>query len=255
MSKVIIISGGSGELGQQIAKDLVNDNYVVVFTYHKNQKKAMELENQLKKINPQSAAYQIDVTNSIQISNFSDQIAKKYASVYGLVNCAGISPSSDALVNLEEKIWDEIQSVNLKGTFLMCKYILPLIMKNGEGRIINISSIHGENPPALRTAYGASKAGVIGLSRALSKEVAKNNICVNTICPGPIKTDMLNNIWKKTAVTIGISFEEFINTKLAEIPLGKLCLPADISGSVKFLLSDAANQITGATIDINGGAV
>ena len=255
MKKVVVVSGGSGELGREIAMDLVSNDYVVAFTYYKNKEIAIELEAKLKKINPYSTAYQVDVTNSLQIKRFSEELRKKFKSVYGLINCAGISPSSDSLMDIDESMWDTIQAVNLKGTFLMCKYILPLIINYGEGRIVTISSIHGENPPALRTAYGASKAGVIGLSRSLSKEVAKNSICVNTICPGPIKTDMLTNIWKKTAIKMGLSFEKYVEGKLSEIPLGKMCLPSDVSAGVVFLLSNAAGQITGTTIDINGGAV
>jgi NAD(P)-dependent dehydrogenase (short-subunit alcohol dehydrogenase family) len=152
-------------------------------------------------------------------------------------------------------MWDKILNVNLKGTFLMCKYILPLIIKGGQGRVINISSIHGKNPPSMRTAYSASKFGVIGLSQALSKEVAKHSICVNTICPGPVKSDMLDDIWKETASRSGITYEEFSKIKLREIPLGKLCEPKDISGAVLFLLSESSKHITGSTIDINGGAV
>jgi len=114
---------------------------------------------------------------------------------------------------------------------------------------------NGKNPPSMRTAYGASKFGVIGLSQVLSKEVAKHSICVNTICPGPVKSDMLDNIWKETASRSGITYEEFSKIKLREIPLGKLCEPKDISGAVLFLLSESSKHITGSTVDINGGAV
>ena len=167
--KVIVITGGSGEMGCQVSHDLAKNGFIVVFTYNNNKEKANEVETSIKSFCPKSFCYKVDVSNSEDVKTFSSILEKKFNHIYGLVNCAGISPSSDLLVDLTEEMWDKILDVNLKGTFLMCKYILPLIIKGGQGRIINISSIHGKNPPSMRTAYGASKFGVIGLSQALSK--------------------------------------------------------------------------------------
>lgn len=253
MSKVVIVSGGSGEIGEEICKTLVENGYTVFFTYYQNIKKAKEIESYLKIYASDSKSQMVDITDSASIKNLVSKI-ESTNEIYGLINCTGISISADPLLELEEVVWDRIHNVNLKGTYLMCKYILPLILKNGKGRIINISSIHGQNPPALRTAYSSSKAGVIALTKSLAKEVAQYNICVNAICPGPVRTDMLEKIWMISAKKENISFEDYEKSKLNEIPIGKLCEPIDVAESVLFLLSDCSAQITGAVININGGA-
>jgi len=253
MRKNVIVIGGSGEIGKRISLDLVNDGYTVIFTYHDNQSKACDLLNQLNIMNKECTSFKLDVSDAENVQSFAQMIKQCFGQVYGLVNSAGISPSSDMLVDMPESMWYKIININLTGVFLVCKYILPL-MNNG-GRIINISSIHAKNPPAMRTAYGTSKAGILGLSIALSKEVAHRQICVNTICPGPIETEMLDKIWEITANKKGISFDNFKEDKLKGIPLKKLGKTSDVSNVVKFLMSDLSNHITGSTIDINGGEV
>jgi 3-oxoacyl-[acyl-carrier protein] reductase len=156
---------------------------------------------------------------------------------------------------MPEFVWYNIINTNLTGVFLMCKHLIPLMTDSSGGRIINISSIFANNPPSMRTAYAASKAGVIGLSKSLSKELAPKQICVNVINPGPVETEMLETIWHTTANKMGITFDEYKQNQLNKIPLAKLCKAADISCAVQFLLSDSSSHITGAALDINGGAV
>jgi len=147
---------------------------------------------------------------------------------------------------LEENIWDRTINVNLKGTFLCCKHVLPPMMEAGGGRIINFSSNAGRtSSPALGCHYTAAKAGVLGLTRHLAKEYASHKILVNTVAPGPARVER----------NFEILSDEARARLLADMPLGRFAEPSDLSAVVRFLVSDGGQFITGATIDVNGGYV
>jgi len=255
MKKIVVVTGGSGAIGKQVSSDLTNKGYTVVFTYNGNKNKADLLLAELQSINKETFCQKVDVSDIKSVQIFADELKNRFGQIYGLVNCAGVSSSTDLLTDMPESVWYSIINTNLTGVFLMCKYLIPLMTYSNGGRIINISSIFANNPPSMRTAYAASKVGIIGLSKSLSKEVAHKQICVNTISPGPVDTEMLGHIWRTTADKIGVTFDEYKQNQLSKIPLAKLCKPIDVSNAIQFLLSDSSNHITGATLDINGGAV
>ncbi len=167
---------------------------------------------------------------------------------------AGIAPVVNTIGELDEKVWDQIINVNLKGMFLFCKFVAPVMIKQRNGRIIMISSIFGMRSPAFRGAYGASKHGLTGLMQTLSKELGPHNILVNLICPGPADTSMVRDIWSKDAKKMGITFDEYYKRKTENIPLGRLCYPIEVSDLVVFLSSDMSTYINGTKIEISGGA-
>ncbi len=182
-----------------------------------------------------------DVSRADDVNRLFAAAAEKFGGVDILVNNAGITRDA-LLLRMEERDWDLVMAVNLKGAFLCSKAAARQMMKNRFGRIINISSVVGVMGNAGQANYSASKAGLIGLTKSLAKELAARNITVNAIAPGFIATEMTANLPK-----------EALDKFLEAIPLGRPGTPADVAGAVKFLAGDDAGYITGQVIHVDGG--
>lgn len=252
-NQVALVAGGSGGLGQAISIKLASFGAKVVINYFLGKRAADTVVEEISNKGFHAIALKADITVAADVERMFSLVLEEFGKINILVNAAGINPVSVPVVDLKETDWNLTLDVNLKGPFLCCKYVAPIMIRQRQGRIINISSIFGKNSPALRAAYGASKHGLIGLTQTLAKEMAPYNVTVNAIRPGPVNTQMVREIFAKTAKEMGTTTEEYYQERTKEIPLGRLGDPEDIANLVAFLASDMASYITGAVIDITGG--
>jgi NAD(P)-dependent dehydrogenase (short-subunit alcohol dehydrogenase family) len=192
-------------------------------------------------------AYQADVTNTDEITAMVDATVERFGAVDILVNNAGIQSTPRLLKDITEEQWDRVLKVNLKGVFLCCKAVIPVMMKQNKGRIININSLAGRRMTFFGSAdYTASKHGGVGLIQHLAWELADSNITVNAICPGATLTPLVEQ--GSTP-----EYREMVRKRL--IPLGRWCTPDDIAGAVIYFASDRADMVTGQLLDVDGGAM
>ncbi|MFT5365561.1 MAG: NAD(P)-dependent dehydrogenase (short-subunit alcohol dehydrogenase family) [Candidatus Latescibacterota bacterium] len=240
--KVALITGagqGMGKavaftLGQQGAQIAVNDM---------NANAAESTASELQKSGIQAIAVTADITKKNDVQRMVQQTVDHYGTLHILINNAGILYPTK-VIDIPEGEWDRVIDVNLKGTFLCSQTVLPTMQKNNWGRIVNFSSTAGKNISTVGGAhYTAAKAGILGFTRHVAKEVAQYNITVNAVCPGLIDTDMVRN-------TIDPDRQQaYANS----FPISRLGKPEEVADLVAFLCSDKAAYITGASLDINGG--
>jgi len=235
--KTVLITGGAKGIGRAIAIDYINSGYNVCITYNTSLNQAEELNKEYN-----IDIFKVDINNIEEINNCLDSVIEKYGKIDTLVNNAGICQEK-LFTDITISDWNNMISTNLTGMFSITQAaISKSMMTNKDGSIINISSVWGITGGSCEVHYSASKAGVIGFTKALSKELALSNITVNCIAPGAIQTDMLN-----------IFSKEDIDNIKDEIPMGRIGKIEDISGMCVFLSSDKARYITGQVINIDGG--
>jgi 3-oxoacyl-[acyl-carrier protein] reductase len=233
--KVAIVSGGSRGIGRAIVQALAAGGAKVAFTYVQNKAGADEVaQNGI-------VAYQADVTSFEQAKDVVKQVKEKFGRIDILVNNAGITRDK-LLLRMSEKDWDDVIDTNLKGAFNLSKPAIAAMVSQRSGAILNITSISGIVGMPGQVNYSSSKAGMIGFTKALAKEVAKANITVNALALGFVETDM-------TAVLN----EEYRKKALDLIPLGRFGQAENMADAALFLLSEKANYITGQVIQVDGG--
>ncbi|MCG2790571.1 MAG: SDR family oxidoreductase [Actinomycetia bacterium] len=249
LNKVSIITGAGSGIGKAIAKIFAAEGaYVIINDIDLN--KVLEIANEINSSSNKNSvnkafAIKADVTNSKEVDSMIKIVEEKFGTIDILVNSAGILFTT-RFEDITEEEWDKVINVNLKGTFICCKAVVPFMKKNKWGRIINISSLAGKTVSTSGGAhYTASKAGVLGLTRAIAKELVPFNINVNAVCPGSSNTEMTRKCVSKEKIT---EYEK-IN------PLGRLCEPDEVANLVLFLASEKSSYIVGASIDINGDAL
>lgn len=235
--KIALVTGASRGIGQAIAKQLVNDGFYVIGT--------ATSENGANAITSYLAGngvgLSLNVTDQDSIEHLIQQINEQYSAPEVLVNNAGITRDT-LLLRMKDDDWEAIINTNLTSVYRMSKAVLRGMMKAKTGRIINISSVVGSTGNAGQANYAAAKAGMIGFTKSMAKEVGSRNITVNTVAPGFIDTDMTKEL-----------SDEIKNGLLASIPLARLGQATEIAHAVSFLASDGAAYITGETLHINGG--
>lgn len=239
MNKTVIVTGVTRGIGKQIALDLAQSGYFVIGFYKNNDLLANELSEKSSMIK----TYKCDVSDYDNVCKTADEILKKYGDIYAVVNNAGIAKTS-LFTDVSEEEFDVIFDVNVKGTFAVTKAFLPSMIKRKCGKIVNISSIWGVCGGSCEVVYSASKAAVIGMTKALAREVGPSGINVNCIAPGVVKTDMLNNL-----------SDEDLKDLSEDTSLLRNGTPKDISNVVKFLLSPDSDFITGQVITVDGGMI
>ena len=241
MDKVAMITGATRGIGKQIALTLANEGYNIVLNYRTENDELKQLKNEIESKKVKCLTVQGDVTNFEDCKQMIESAIEEFGKVDVLVNNAGITKDM-LLARMKEEDFKQVIDVNLVGTFNMTKNVISYMMKARNGRIINISSVVGISGNAGQTNYAASKAGIIGFTKSLAKEVASRNITVNAVAPGFIETQM-------TAV-----LKENIKEEIAKkIPLKRMGTTQDVANVVKFLASSDSSYITGQVIHVDGG--
>lgn len=237
--KIVLITGAAKGIGAAIVEEFAREGYQVLLHYNTSKQKAKNLEEKLTNNGQNVEIYKADLTKKVEIEKMVDEILSKYGKIDVLVNNAGIS-QINPFTDIEEDDWDNMIDTNLKSVYLVTKAVINNMITNKNGSIINISSIWGITGGSCEVHYSASKAGIIGLTKALAKEMALSNIKVNAIAPGIIETDMNNELT-----------QEDIEELKKEIPLQKIGTPQDIAKAVKWLAE--AEYVTGQVIRVDGG--
>lgn len=241
LGKVALITGGSRGIGKSIALKLAALGADIVINYSSNEAKAEEVVNEIKALGRNAMAIKANVSLLEDAKNLVEKLVDKFEKIDILVNNAGVT-RDNLLMRMSEEEWDTVFEVNLKGTFNVTKSLIRNMIKQKNCSIINIASVVGITGNAGQCNYAASKAGIIGFTKSLAKEVAKKNIRVNAVAPGFIETDMTDKLSDKVK-------EEYQNN----IPLQRLGKPEDIANAVAFLASDMSNYITGQVLVVDGG--
>lgn len=239
MNKTVLITGGSRGIGKAIVYKFSQAGYNVLLNFNKSEDIANQIANELNNVK----VYGADVSDRNKVINMVNYAIENFGKIDVLINNAGIS-SSGLFQDLPFDEWQRIMDVNLNGVFNCTQAVLPGMIEKKCGKIINISSIWGITGASCEVAYSTSKAGVIGMTKSLAKEVGPCNIQVNSIAPGIIMTDMVADY----------SMEE-LNAITDQIPLGRIGSADDIANLALFLASDNANYITGQVLSPNGGWV
>ena len=239
MSKIAIVTGASRGIGREITKEISKKGIKVIANYFNSEKKAKELQEELKKEGIDIDIFKADVSKKEECKKIVDYTIKKYKKIDILINNAGVD-KVQLITEATKEDWDYMINTNLYSAFAMCQETLPYMIHEKNGCIINISSIWGITGASTEVLYSITKAGLDGLTKALAKEVGPSNIRVNSIAPGYIETDMNKNYTKEEK-------EEMKN----EIPLERLGMPIDIAKCINWLIED--NYTTGQVISINGG--
>ncbi len=240
--KTAIVTGGSRGIGKAIALELARRGANIAFNFVRSREEADKLKLELEAMGVRAFAAQCDVANTESAAEFVKKVTEEFGTIDYLVNNAGIT--RDTLVlRMKEEDWDSVIDTNLKGAFNFCKAVLRPMMKNENGgSILNISSISGVVGMLGQANYSASKAGMIGLTKAIAKEVASRNITVNALAPGLIETEMASEM-----------NDDYREKILSQIPLGRLGTSQEIAEIACFMLSDSAKYMTGQVIQPNGG--
>ena len=239
MSKVAIVTGASRGIGREIAKTLAKEGIQVVANYNKSKEKAIELQEELKKENIDIDIFKADVSKRNKARELVEYTLRKYGKIDILINNAGISEYKIFTDETDED-WNRVINTNLYSAFVMCQEVIPNMVHNKNGCIINISSIWAMVSASYEVLYSISKAGMDGLTKGLAKELGPSNIRVNSVAPGAIDTYMNKDLTK-----------EEIKELKEETPLGRIGKPVDIAKCVKWLVEDEFT--TGQVISPNGG--
>lgn len=241
--KVALITGGTRGIGREIALELSRCGVNIAITYNSNEEKALKVIEEIKENNVNAIALKANVSKEEDVLNLVESVEKELGTIDILVNNAGVT-KDNLLIRMKADEWDEVIDVNLKGTFLCTKAVAKGMMKKKYGKIINIASVVGVMGNPGQGNYSASKAGVIGFTKSMAKELSSRGIRVNAIAPGFIATDMTD-----------VLKDEIKEEMIKYIPLKKFGDPKDIANLVVFLASDKADYITGQVINVDGGMV
>ena len=249
-NKVAIVTGAAEGIGKSIAAEFVKEDARVVVA-DINFDKAKETAEQLGE---NAFAVNVDVTDKSQVEKMVSASIEKFGRVDILVNNAGIVRKG-WVKDLPEETWDDVLTINLKGTFLCSQAILPEMIKNNYGRIVTISSIAGKQGEAAGSAYCASKFGQLGFTQALALEVAKHNITVNAVCPGPIPTSLGEYGIREDAKLRGQDPDEFRDWFISRTPFGVQGTPEQVARMTVFVASDDCDFCTGSAFNCSGGII
>ena len=239
--KIAIVTGASRGIGRAIARTLAQNGATVILNYNGSPEAAEAAVAEIRAESGTVEAFQCNVADPTESEAFVKKVLEKYGRVDILVNNAGIT-RDNLIVRMTEEEFTSVLDTNLKGAFHMIKHLTKAFMKQRYGKVINISSVSGILGNAGQANYAASKAGLIGLTKSVARELASRNICVNAVAPGFIRTDMTEkmpeNVWENAVKTI---------------PLGKMGSPEDVAQAVLFLAGEASDYITGQVLCVDGG--
>jgi len=241
IKRTVVVTGGSRGIGRAICLGLAGPNTVLYFNHSAAGSAARETERLVNDSGGHAVGFQADVSSEPDVSRFFKEIIHQTGRIDVLVNNAGISRDG-LVVRMKQNDWDDVININLKGCFNCVKIAARSMIRQRSGCIVNITSIVGVTGNTGQANYAASKAGIIGLTKSLARELAPKGITVNAVAPGFVETDMTANL-----------SNEIKGSMLDQIPLGRACTPGDVSAAVEFLVSESASYITGQVIHVNGG--
>ncbi len=240
---VVLVTGASRGIGAAIARGFAAAGYDVAVNYHQSVGKAEALCAELRETGVRAIAVQADVSDGAQVASMFDTVRRTLGDPDTLVNNAGVSQFG-LLTDLSDEEWRRILHTNLSAVFYCCKAALPAMIRQKSGVIVNIASMWGEVGASCEAAYSAAKAGVIGLTKALAKEVGPSGVRVNAVSPGVVMTDMMRDFSEQEVAALA-----------EETPLMKTGSVEEIADAVLFLASERAKFITGQVLSVNGGIV
>ena len=243
MKKTVLITGASRGIGRAAAEAFAKAGYDVAVNYNKSAEAAETLCRELEKYSVKALPFQADVADKKTVEKMSAEIEIAMGAVSVLVNNAGIAEQA-LFTDITEEMWDRMFAVNVKGAYNCTQAVLPKMIHEKYGRIINISSMWGISGASCEVHYSAAKASLIGFTKALAKEVGLSGITVNCVAPGVIDTDMNGHL-----------SPEIISELKEETPLNRIGAPRDVAETVLFLASEKASFITGQTISVDGGFI
>lgn len=239
--KVAIITGGSRGIGKEIAKKFAKENYNLVINYVSEKTNTEELKKEFEELGAEVLFIKTNVTSYEECEKMAKDAINQFGKIDVLVNNAGVTKDS-LLLRMKEEDFDTVINVNLKGTFNVTKACIPYMMKKKSGKIVNISSVVGISGNSGQANYAASKAGIIGFTKSVAKELASRNILANCVAPGYIATDMTNGL--------SDAVKESINN---QIPLKRVGMPEEVAKAVYFLAGEENSYITGQVLNVDGG--
>lgn len=239
--KKVFITGGTGSVGISLIKSFSDAGFIVYFQFVKNAKKANEIEKAYK-----AKPLKIDFRTKFELPEIKFDI---------VINNAGINISGVLTHEVGDSTWLEMLKVNLTTPFQICKFYLPAMIKKRWGRIININSIYGLRGSDYNSPYNASKHGLAGLTKSIAKEYAIYGITCNEICPGAIKSGLMNRIARDVAKEEGIAPKDYLTEVASTYPTKRLVLPLEVSNLAVFLASEEASGINGSSIPVDGGLI
>ena len=238
---VALVTGASRGIGRAVALRLADEGAAIAVNYNSGEAPAQELVDEISDNGGEALAIQADVADEAQVKSMVAQVRKQWNRLDILVNNAGIR-NDRLLMRMNTREWDDTLNVNLRGAFFCTRAVLPLMVRQRRGRIINMSSVVGVAGNPGQANYAASKAALIGLTKSVAKEVARRNITANALAPGYILTGMVEELSEDLKAQV-----------LSRVPMDRLGVPEDIAGVVAFLCTDEASYITGQVIRIDGG--
>lgn len=239
--KIAIVTGASRGIGRAIALTLAANGATVIINYNGSAEAAEATVAEIRAAGGTAEAAKCNVADAAESDTFAKTVLERYGRVDILVNNAGIT-RDNLIVRMTEEEFDAVMDTNLKGAFHMIKYLTKAFMKQRSGKIVNIASVSGIMGNSGQANYSASKAGLIGLTKSVARELAPRNVCVNAVAPGFIRTDMT----EKLPQTVR-------DNAVGQIPLGKMGSPEDVAQAVLFLADAASDYITGQVLCIDGG--
>jgi 3-oxoacyl-[acyl-carrier protein] reductase len=239
--QTIVVTGGSRGIGRAICLAFADSHSTVYFNYSSNHDAANATIDLVVKAGGSASGISADIASESAVAAFFQQILLETGRIDVLINNAGIT-RDNLLVRMKESDWDEVMRVNLKGVFHCTKAVAKPMIKQHSGRIINITSVVGAMGNAGQSNYAAAKAGIIGFTKSMARELASRNITVNAVAPGYIETDMTHSLTEKVKESM-----------IQQIPLGRFGAPGDVAQTVRFLASENAAYITGQVIHVSGG--
>ena len=242
-NKIALVTGASRGIGKAVAKELAAKGAFVIVNYNGSKEAAEQVVSEIKASGKDAVSYQCDVSQYADCERMVTELIKTYQKIDILVNNAGIT-RDNLLMKMSEEDFDAVIDTNLKGTFHTMRFVSRAMLKQRSGRIINLSSVVGVTGNAGQSNYAASKAGVIGMTKTVARELASRGVTVNAIAPGFIETDMTGKLSDRVK-----------EQAMLQIPLGKMGKPEDVAKLAGFLASDDAGYITGQVIHVDGGMV